>query len=305
MKLWGKLAKIILVVIAVVFAVVAFVMPDQRWQASLTVVIALVAARYGVPALVRWFSSFTGDEEVLSTGIPGSAAITSLAPTWLTFNDCPVVKFSLAVEASGASYPVELKQAVGPEVLDRLAPGVIVSVRVDRQNHKKVVIDWGEAIRSGQEAAGSESAEQQATAPHSSAPEPARRSILPFLCWGFLFCGLFYFRLSCEEDYYEKGGARVQGIVLQKTYSRYVAYRFSTKEGRTIEGRYQVLPATWQELKEGGPVTIEYLAEAPDTNRVPDQRARSMTLTIIALVLLVASAVLFIIRWRQRQSQKL
>ena len=35
----------------------------------------------GVPALVRLFSAFTGDEEVLSSGLPGSATIVSLEPT--------------------------------------------------------------------------------------------------------------------------------------------------------------------------------------------------------------------------------
>jgi hypothetical protein len=316
MRLWGKIAKIGLLVIGGVFAIMAVFMPEQRWEALLAVGLVVALSLFGVPALVRLFSLFTGDEEVLSTGIPGSAAVTSIAPTWLTFNDCPVVRFGLTVEASGASYPIDLKQAVDPEVLDRLAPGAIVSVRVDRQNHKKVVIDWGEAIRSGQEAAGSESAEQQATAPQSSAPEPARRSLVPFLRWGFLLFGLVFFRLGCEEGYYEKGGARIQGIVLQKTYSpgthstsgsrgtpskHYVSYRFTTREGRTIEGRYDVLPSTWQDLKEGGPVTVEYLADSPDTNRIPDQRARSLIWTIMAFVFLAASAVLFIINWRRRR----
>ena len=213
---------------------------------------------------------------------------------------------------------MELKQAVDPELLDRLAPGVIVAVRVDRENHKKVVIDWHEPIRATHDAAGGESAEQQATATQSPSHQPAKRTLLPFLRWGFLIFGLVFFRLSCEEGYYEKGGARVQGTVLQKAYSQgtrrpggrggssskhYVSYRFKTKEGRTIEGRYDVLPNTWQNLKKGDPVTVEYLPDSPDTNRIPEQRARSLTWTIMALVLLVASAVLFIISWRQRQSQ--
>ena len=318
MRLWGKVAKIILVVIAGAFAVVAVVTPDKRWQASVAVIVALVAARYGVPALVRWFSSFTGDEEVLSNGVPGSATIIALEPTRLHVNDYPVFRFSLTVEAGGASYPVELKQTVDSELLDRLAPGAIVGVRVDRENHKKVVIDWSEPVRGSAEAAGRAPAEQQTAAPQSPTPWRARRSLVPFLRWGFLIFGLVFFRLSCEEGYYEKGGARVQGTVLQKTYSpgthstrgtggssskHYVSYRFITNEGRTIEGRYDVLPGTWRELKEGGPVTVEYLPDAPDTNRIPDQRARSLTWTIMALVLLAASAVLFIINWRRQVAQ--
>ena len=318
MRLWGKVARIILLIIGAVFALMAVLMPEHRWEASLAVVLVVALSLFGVPALVRLFSLFAGDEEVLSNGIPGSATITSLAPTWWTFNDYPIFRFSLSVEASGAAYPVELKQAVDPELIDRLAPGVTVSVRVDRENHKKVVIDWSEPIRGGQDAAGGESAERQATVSRPSSYQLARGSLLPFLRWGFLVFGLVFFRLSCEEDYYEKGGARIQGIVLQKTYTQgtrrpggrggssskhYVSYRFTTKEGRTIEGRYDVLPGTWQELKEGDPVTIEYLSDSPDTNRIPDQRARSMTWTIMALVLLVASGVLFIISRRQRRAQ--
>ena len=230
---------------------------------------------------------------MLSSGIPGSATITSLAPTGWRFNRYyPIVRFSLTIEASGAAYPVELKQVVDPELLDRLAPGVVVAVRVDRENHKKVVIDWREPMRATHDAAGGESAEQQAAATQSSSDQPAKRSLLPFLRWGLLIFGLVFFRLSCEEGYYEKGGARVQGIVLKKTYSpgtrstggsrgssskHYISYRFTTKEGRTIEGRYDVLPGTWQKLKEGAPVTIEYLPDAPGheshpgpASKVPD-----------------------------------
>jgi len=319
MRLWGKVARGILLIMAVALALAAFLVPENRWQAALAAVLAFAVAQFGVPALVRFFSSFTGDEEVLTDGIPGSATITSLEPTGWRFNRYyPIIRFGLSVEASSAAYPVELKQTVDPELLDRLAPGVIVAVRVDRENHKKVVIDWQEPIRATHDAAGGESAEQQATATQSPSHQPARRTLLPFLRWGFLIFGLVFFRLSCEEGYYEKGGARVQGIVLQKTYSQgtrrpggrgrssskhYVSYRFKTRDGRTIEGRYDVLPDTWQNLKKGDPVTVEYLPDSPTTNRIPEQRARSLTWTIMALVLLVASAVLFIISRRQRQSQ--
>ena len=320
MRLWGKVVRVMLLVMAAVFAVVAIVMPEARREAFGAVILLIVVALFGVPVVLRFFMSFTGDEEVLANGVAGAATITSLEPTGWRYNRYyPIVRFGLSVEASGAAYPVELKQAVDPELLDRLAPGVIVAVRVDRENHKKVVIDWREPIRATtHDAAGGESAEQQATAIQSSSHQFAKGSLLPFLRWGFLIFGLIFFRLSCEEDYYEKGGARVQGIVLQKTHSpgtgstrgrggssskHYVSYRFTTKEGRTIEGRYDVLPGAWQKLKEGDPVTVEYLPDAPDTNRIPEQRARSLTWTIMALVLLVASGVLFVISRRQRRTQ--
>ena len=160
MRLWGKVASGMALVLAAVFAVVAIFMPEARWQALGTVIILIVVALFGVPVIVRLFMAFTGDEDVLANGIPGSATITSLTPTGWRFNNYyPVFRFSLNIEAGGAAYPVELKQAVDAELLDRLAPGVVVGVRVDRENHKKVAIDWGEPIRATQEAAGGESVE--------------------------------------------------------------------------------------------------------------------------------------------------
>ncbi len=319
MRLWGKVASGRSLVLAAVFAVVAIFMPETRWQALGAVVLLIIVALFGVPVVVRFFLSFTGDEEVLATGVAGTATVSSLDPTRWRVNHYPVVRFNLSVAAGRAAYPAELKQAVEPELLVRLAPGTIVAVRVDRENHKEVVIDWREPIRTTQDAAGGVSAEQQAAAAQSSSQRPAKGSLLPFLRWGFLIFGLIFFRLGCEEGYYEKGGARVQGVVLQKTYSpgsrstgggrgsssskHYVSYRFTTNEGRTIEGRYDVLPGTWQKLKAGDPVTVEYLPGSPGTNRIPEQRARSLTWTIMAFVLLAASAVLFIISRRRARAQ--
>jgi Protein of unknown function (DUF3592) len=317
MRLWGKVASGLLLIFAAVFAVVAFVVPESRWESVGAAVISIVAALYGVPALVRVFSSFTGDEEVLENGTPGVATITSLQPTGWRFNRYyPIVRFSLSVEAGGVGYPVEFKQAVDPELLQQLAPGVVVGVRVDQKSHKKVVIDWREPIHEATEAGGESAAQRTAESP-ATLDQPAKRSLWPFLRWAFLAFGLIFLRLSCEEGYFEKGGVRVQGVVLQKTYSpgtrstgrshrsskHYVSYRFTTKEGRTIEGRYDVLPDTWEKLKESGPIVIEYLPDSPDTNRIPEQRARSNTFGIMALVLLVASAVLFIRGRRQLLAQ--
>jgi hypothetical protein len=303
-------------IIAAIFAVVAVFVPESRVAALTAAIISAAVAVFGIPALVRLFSSFTGDEEILANGVAGSATINSLEPTGWRYNRYyPIVKFSLKVEAGGAAYTVDLKQAVDPDLLERLSPGSIVAVRVDREHHKKVVIDWRDPIGESHEATGKESAEKPPGGNPPLFERSSKRSLWPFLRWGFLIFGLIFLRLSCEEGYYEKGGVRVQGIVLQKTYSRgtrstgrsqgtsskhSISYRFTTKDGRTVEGRYDVLPGTWQSLKEGGPLVVEYLSDSPATNRIPDQRARSGTWRIMALALLVASAGLFIIARRQR-----
>ncbi|OGP24283.1 MAG: hypothetical protein A2038_00220 [Deltaproteobacteria bacterium GWA2_57_13] len=148
MRLWGKLVSGMMFFIAAVFAAVAIFVPEARRESLFAAAILLAVAWLGVPALVRLFSFFTGDEEILTNGVVGSATITSLEPTGWRYNrQYPIVKFNLNVEAGGAAYPVGIRQVVDPELLQRLAAGTLVRVRVDRENHKKVVIDWREPIR--------------------------------------------------------------------------------------------------------------------------------------------------------------
>ncbi len=311
MKLWGKVASGIMYVIAAIFLIVAVVVPEARRESIAVAAISIAVALFGIPALVKVFSSFTGDEDILTNGVLGSATITSLEPTGWRYNrQYPIVKFNLNVDAGGAAYQVEIKQAVDPELLERLASGVVVVVRVDRQDHKRVVIDWREPSRGGTQPAKDASAQ--------STELRAKNSLWPFLRWGFLIFGLIFFRLSCEEGAFKKGGVTTQAVVLQKTYTREtqstsgsrstpsrrsVSYKFTTRDGRTVEGRYDVLPQTWEKLKEGEPVVIEYLPDSPSTSRIPDQRASFGIWRIMALVLLVSSTVLFIMGWRQKRAR--
>ena len=147
MKLWGKVVSGMMLVMAAVFAVVAVIVPEARSASIIAVILLLAAALFGVPALVRFFMSFTGDEDVLQNGTQGVATITYLKPTRWRYNRYyPIVSFGLSVNC-GAVYPVDIKQAVDPELLAQLAPGVVVSVRVDHLNRKNVVIDWRQPIR--------------------------------------------------------------------------------------------------------------------------------------------------------------
>ena len=263
MRLWGKVVSGAMLLIAVVFTVIAVVQPEERTKFATVAVLLTAAALFGVPVLVRFFSSITGDEEILTNGVVGSASITSLEPTGWRYNrQYPIVKFNLNVKAGGATYPVEIKQAVDPEALQRLAPGAVVAVRVHREDHKKVVIDWREPGRPATDPAGAEPAEQRPAETTPSVDQPGKMSRKTLVALGLLFFGLIFFRLSCEEDYYEKGGVRVQGVVVKKTYTsgstakgsgssskRYISYRFTTKEGQTLEGSYDVLPDAWNSVK--------------------------------------------------------
>jgi hypothetical protein len=146
MRLWGRVVSGMMFFIAAIFAVVAIFVPEARREAAVIAVILITAALFAIPAIVRFFMSVTGDEAVLADGVLGSAIITSLTPSaWRYNRRFPIVRFQLNVEAGGASYPVEIKQAVDPELLERLSPGMVVRVRVHRENHKNVVIDLAES----------------------------------------------------------------------------------------------------------------------------------------------------------------
>jgi hypothetical protein len=318
LRLWGKVVSGAMFLIAAVFTAIAIVQPEERAKFATVAVLLTAAALFGVPVLVRFFSSVLGDEEILTNGVAGSATIVSVNPTVWNYNrQYTIVKFKLNVEAGGAAYPVEHIQAVEPEVLERLSPGVVVAVRVHRENHKKVAIDWRAPGRPPADPAVAEPLEQRQAKVVSVGGWYARISNKNFFALGLLFFGLIFFRLSCEENYYEKGGVRVQGVVLKKIYvperrtmqgegnssRRYVTYRFTTKEGQTLEGAYDVLPDAYEKAKEGDPIVVEYLSDSPSTNRVPEQRARSVTFEIISAVLLLLSIVVFIIGRRQRSAR--
>lgn len=309
MRLWGKVARGMCVVIGVIFAVVAVLNPEERNEAAAAAVLMMVVGLFGVPLVVRFFSSFTGDEDVLEHGTPGSATITALEWTrWRYGRTHPIVRFALSVDLGGVRYPVTIKQAVDPELFPRLTPGAVLAVRVDATKRDKVVIDWREPVRGLADAGADHGGDDGARTTGRSEPR-GWRAWSPFLRWLFLVFGLIFLRLGCEGGYFEKGGVRVEGVVLEKTYSpgtpttspsrtsasrSSVRYRFTTKDGRTLEGRADVLRSTLGRLEVGGPVTVEYLENSPETNRIPGQLAGSTTWAVMSFVLLGASAALFI-----------
>jgi len=154
-----------------------------------------------------------------------------------------------------------------------------------------------------------------------SKPASVRRRPWSLLGGAAIVFSLIFFRLSWEQNSYQAGGIRVQGVVTDKAYSpglgagvnarsgsftsRYVMYRFTTTDGRTYDGKEDVLPELWGKLKVGDPVTIEYLTASPDTNQIPDQRAGTSTALIAALAgFLVGVALLAYGWWQQRAERK-
>ena len=159
-------------------------------------------------------------------------------------------------------------------------------------------------------AAAATSAQDGRAAVADAASRDAARKKPSWLFFGgaAIFFGLIFLRLSFEQSSYEHGGVRVQGVVTDKAYapgsgagigartasfsSYYVLYRFTTTDGRIVDGKDDVLPDLWRELVVGGPVAVEYLASSPDTNQVPKQRAGSRVFRVVAIVVLLAGAAL-------------
>ncbi|MEX2164248.1 MAG: DUF3592 domain-containing protein [Sulfuricaulis sp.] len=302
MKLWGKVASGIALVMAAAMVVIAVVVPEAQWESLAAAAILFVIALFGVPALVRLFSSFTGDEEVLVNGMPGSATITALKPTRWRYNRYyPIVRFALSVEARGMAYTVEIKQAVDPELLQRLVPGTMLKVRVDRENHKKVVIDWRGEIPDSNDAAVAASGAQTATETPSRFSRTARKTTLATVGAIFVFLSLVFAALAFEEWHYASQGVIVQGTATGVTSQGKWAYRFTTREGRGLEGASEVLHGTSSKLQAGGFVEVQYLRDAPETNRIPGQRAQYSVWRNMTLVAFITGLVLLLIGRRRRK----
>ncbi|MBI2903419.1 MAG: hypothetical protein HYY12_07520 [Candidatus Methylomirabilis oxyfera] len=148
MRLWGRVVSGSLLVIGAVFATASAAAPEARAALLAAAAISVGVALMGVPWIVRLFMSITGDEGVLENGLQRYATITKLQPTAWRYNRYyPVVRFGLSVELSGSAYPVEIRQTVAPDVLERLALGTVVGVRVDPSERSRVVIDWRQPIK--------------------------------------------------------------------------------------------------------------------------------------------------------------
>jgi hypothetical protein len=82
-------------------------------------------------------------QQVLQTGIPGTATITGLTQTGVYLNDNPQIAMNLLVQLPGeVPYAANIKQVVPLMLLGRLSSGAPLSVRVDQMDRSKVEIDW-------------------------------------------------------------------------------------------------------------------------------------------------------------------
>jgi len=57
-----------------------------------------------------------------------------------------------------------------------------------------------------------------------------------------------------------------------------VEFRFESDQGATVRGSADLESAAWDELLEQGPIAVAYLAQSPETFRVPGQRDSTLVL---------------------------
>jgi hypothetical protein len=87
--------------------------------------------------------SATRTNQILQTGLAGSAQITGLTQTGVYLNEQPQIRMNLLITLPGeVPYAATHQEFVPLMLLGRLSSGAPLSVRVDQMDRSKVVIDW-------------------------------------------------------------------------------------------------------------------------------------------------------------------
>src|SRR3954452_7202536 len=106
---------------------------------AIFVVVAIIVIVAGL--LVGRSASRT--DQILQTGISGSATITGLTQTGVYLNDLPQIRMNLLVQLPGeVPYAATHQEFVPLMLLGRLSSGAPLSVRVDQMDRSKIVVDW-------------------------------------------------------------------------------------------------------------------------------------------------------------------
>ena len=104
---------------------------------------------------------------------------------------------------------------------------------------------------------------------------------LPLLVFG-VFAGL-------KEQRYAEQGAETDGVVVSKDVRRgkgtsyRVSYVFTARDGRSYSGRASMRRATWDGLRQGSRVRVEYLPDDPAENRIVGSRDRVAAYVLIPM----------------------
>jgi hypothetical protein len=85
----------------------------------------------------------TGNQDLIGSGVPARALITSMRDTGTTVNDQVVVAFDLQIQpAGGPPYAVSHRQILPRLLMGAVLPGKLVQVWSDPVNTQRLTIDW-------------------------------------------------------------------------------------------------------------------------------------------------------------------
>jgi len=129
------------------FVVLGFMVPAAAGGMFLT---AGILALVGIVLLVFALRASAGAadaDRVSRSGLPGTAQIRGVTQTGMFLNQNPQVKLDLLVQVSGkAPYAATRKEFVPLIMLNQIAPGSTLPVKVDPNNANDVVIQWGQPL---------------------------------------------------------------------------------------------------------------------------------------------------------------
>jgi hypothetical protein len=141
---WVLVTAVFEVALATLFLIIGLANPEVRFGMLLTAAIlgAIGIVLLAVGLRVRRRSAEV--RRVVSSGLPGTATITSLTQTGMFLNENPQVEMDLTVQLPGQPpYQAKRKEFVPLILLGRLSGGIALPVKVDPADPNDVVIDWG------------------------------------------------------------------------------------------------------------------------------------------------------------------
>lgn len=143
-RLWLIITGVILLVVGVALAValgsVIYAGPAMIITGGILAIVGLILIVVGVIVGRRGAAT----DQLLASGIPGTAQIIGLTQTGMYLNENPQVSMNLLITLPGRPpYAATRKEFVPLILLGRLSSGVPLAVRVDSLDPQRVAIDWG------------------------------------------------------------------------------------------------------------------------------------------------------------------
>jgi hypothetical protein len=131
----------------------------------------------------------------------------------------------------------------------------------------------------------------------------------------FLVAGIMVLVLgigaAIDEHRFRAEGRLASGMVIGKSIERadrddnsttryQIAYHFETAAGELVAGQGEVPLAVWEQLAEGAPVEVQYVAGSPERNRLAGASGLEDTIVMLVLGTLVPAAGGALFWWQER-----